>query len=100
MATAPVAPSPAVDATAVPEAAAQPVGYEICIRVGGDGALSVGVETGEPAAPVEGEAAAETAYQPAEDWKAAMRMATEMYQAGGTVPDKSDEQAGFDSVVS
>lgn len=90
-----------------PQAEESTGGYEICIRVGADGALSVGVEReGAEAAqamppgggqPMEMMAAGEeAAYQPAGSIKEALTMALEIYRADGQMPDDGG-QADFDS---
>lgn len=82
-------------------------GYEICIRVGADGALSVGVERegAEEAQamppgggqPMEMMAADEgAAYVPVGSIKEALTMALDIYRAEGQMPDDGG-QAEFDS---
>lgn len=85
-----------------------PAGYEICIRVGGDGKLSVGVESGqaeateaapgmEPGAtPMPEEAGGQ--YMPVESIKEALTMALDIYRADGQMPgDGGMADAEFDA---
>lgn len=85
-----------------------PAGYEICIRVGGDGKLSVGVESGQAeaaeAAPGMQPGAASMPeesggqYQPAESIKEALTMALDIYRADGKLPGDGDQDsAEFDA---
>lgn len=80
---------------AEPGQAEQTGDYEICIRVGADGQLSVGVETGEaaPAAPgAQGTmpAEAESGYSQVGSIKEALTTALEIYRANGKAPGAED----------
>lgn len=56
--------------------------YEICIRVGPTGELSVGKEGGEMAE-ADGMQPPEAAYQPAADIKEALKLVVGIYQSNG-----------------
>lgn len=82
-------------------------GYKICIRVGVDDSLSVGVEREGAEAPQDmplggGQpmemmaAGEEMAYQPAASIKEALTIALDIYRADGQMPDDGG-QADFDS---
>lgn len=84
------------------EAAPEEAGYTICIRVGADGSLSVGVENeaaeaAEPAAPgaPEGEADEYASFRPAKDIKDALTQALAIYKADGQATADAQFDAGF-----
>lgn len=85
-----------------PEGGQEPTqaGYTICIQVGADGKLSVGVDKEAAAAPMPGagmEMEAEAmAYMPAGSIKEALTVALEIYRNDGQMPDDGG-QADFDS---
>ena len=84
--------------------AAQDAGYTICIKVAGDGSLSVGLENEAAemaAAPgsADGEAAEESGYRPAEDIKDALTQALSIYKADGQATAESQFDSGFSGKV-
>lgn len=66
--------------------------YKICISVAADGSMTVGVEPPEDPA----EAPEDTGFKPAASAKDAVAMVMQIIQAGGKMPDGSDD-AAFDS---
>jgi hypothetical protein len=92
MALQPMQPAMAADPAMEQEA---PGGFEICIRVGPDGELSVGVE-GAAAEAMEGAEPAETGYQPAKNAKEALTMALYAIKNDGQLPDMAAQNAAFD----
>ena len=62
-------------------------GFTICLNVGADGAMTVGVE------PMEGEKEGE----PVEGLEAAITKVIQIVKNGGQMPDMSGEQAQFDA---
>ena len=75
-------------------------GYEICIYVGADGQISVGVETAEyEAAEEEGAQAAgmeKESMQPVGDFQEAIKTAMDIYKANGKMAEgQSEEAKGF-----
>lgn len=93
MATAPIQPAaPAEDPTAaVPEAEG---GYTICIKVGADGQISVGVEDEAAEAQAgaespEQESAEESSLQPVGSIKEALTAALDIYRSNGQAPEDS-----------
>jgi hypothetical protein len=69
--------------------------YEICIKVGADGSLSVGVEQeGQEAAPgAEGAEDDDSGFQPAQSIKDALTMALEIYKSNGGAPTNNADMA-------
>ena len=75
-------------------------GYEICIYVGADGQISVGVETAEyEAAEEEGAQAAgmeKESMQPVSDFQEAIKTAMDIYKANGKMAEgQAEESKGF-----
>ena len=75
-------------------------GYEICIYVGADGQISVGVETAEyEAAEEEGAQAAgmeKESMQPVGDFQEAIKTAMDIYKANGKMAEgQAEESKGF-----
>lgn len=78
-------------------------GYEICIQVGADGQISVGVESAdyeaaEEAGAAEAGATGASEMKPAANIRDAIQMAMDIYRAGGKVGDDQeaiDFKAGF-----
>lgn len=80
-----------------PEAPEDDGSYEICIRVSGDGSLSVGVEKGS----AEEQGEDESAYKPAENIKDALTKALEIFRADGKSEAADDAfNAGFSGMTS
>lgn len=76
-------------------------GYEICIRVGADKQISVGVESAEED-PAAGQPEQEGDYAPAASIGEALSMAGEIFRNGGAMPDQAagpdaqtDAMAGY-----
>lgn len=94
MATAPMSQpaAPAEDPTAeMPEAPEAEGGYTICIKVGADGQIYVGLENpaAEAAESPEQEAAEESGLQPVKSIKDALTAALEIYRSNGQAPEDS-----------
>jgi hypothetical protein len=71
-------------------------GYEICIKVGADGQMSIGVEQAK-AEVAEGAAEGqEGAYTPVQGMQDLMKQIAMILQSKGQMPDRADEQAGFE----
>lgn len=70
-------------------------GYEICIKVSGDGKISVGVIPGAPEA-MEEEAEGNT-YTPVESIKDGLTLALDLYRADGKMGDAGQEESEFSS---
>lgn len=66
-------------------------GYTICIKVAGDGSISVGTEPYETAQEEAEEGAGP--YKPVGSAREAMNMAMEILRNNGKMPDGSDEEA-------
>lgn len=72
-------------------------GYTICVRVAGDGSLSVGTEK-ESAEDAAEEYGAGSGFKPAQDIKEALTMALEIFKADGQAgADDAQFDAGFAS---
>lgn len=74
-------------------------GYEICIRVDGEGKIAVGVESNDQeAAEANGQAEPSAEYTPVENIKEGLTLALEIYRADGQMPDDGSQgNADFDS---
>lgn len=78
-------------------------GYEICIRVDGQGKLAVGVESNaQEAAEANGQMEPSAEYTPVESIKEALTMALDIYRADGQMAgdggqDSAEFEAGFKS---
>lgn len=69
--------------------------YKICIKVGPNNELSVGVEPASAEA-AEGGEAGESAYQPAKSIKDALTLALSAFRNDGVLPDMGAQNAAFD----
>ena len=74
--------------------AQQTAGYEICIKVGTDGAISVGVM---PDGAETGEAGDPTALSPAKNIKEALSVALDIFNNAGQIPDAAGGNEEFDA---
>lgn len=91
-------PDPTQDPAAAQPDAAQDAGYEICIKVAGDGSLSVGVESPQAEAAevgAMGGADDDSSYKPAANIKEALTMALEIFKADGQVAPEDDGEDQF-----
>ena len=73
------------------QVAPEDAGYEIVIKVSGDGTIKVGVEAGEQEEAGEDE----SAYQPVSGIKSALQVAMDIFKNAGQM---QDAQAGQDSM--
>lgn len=96
----------------MPPGEEQAPGYEICIKVDGQGAISVGVEQDSPEMGEDGEAGergmmlegmgaeGEQEYQPANSIKEALQMALAIFKNSGKATSQAeDQEAGFQSAM-